>query len=146
MDKNIQPWPRDWPKYYNGTNEPCDMRAGPCSCGAWHDLGEFEMRDDGLYRVTPMGEEQVTDFIDLSQLPNKSGNRYKEYERLTRLSEIEATLSDSERQRRQEAHKKLNEAFIANMTNELAQAINDEIDQEVKQKTLDQEIDNIGWT
>ena len=46
-----QPWPDDWPAYYHThAGEPCDMLVGPCSCGAWHNVGEFEMREDGLYR------------------------------------------------------------------------------------------------
>lgn len=37
---NFEPWPDDWPKYYN-SNIPCDMAVGPCACGGWHQEGEF---------------------------------------------------------------------------------------------------------
>lgn len=29
-------------KRYNGSNEPCDMWVGPCSCGAWHTQDEYD--------------------------------------------------------------------------------------------------------
>lgn len=31
-------WPDGWleHRHFNACNEPCDMLAGPCSCGAWH--------------------------------------------------------------------------------------------------------------
>lgn len=30
-------WPKEWTtRYYNGSNEPCDLLIGPCACGAWH--------------------------------------------------------------------------------------------------------------
>jgi hypothetical protein len=35
------PYPKGWPAYHNGCNEPCDMLQGPCACGAWHDLTEW---------------------------------------------------------------------------------------------------------
>lgn len=38
-------YPDHWPRYFNGGgNEPCDLLQGPCACGAWHDLGEWEIR------------------------------------------------------------------------------------------------------
>ena len=36
-DGGLVPWPSDWTdRHYNACNEPCDMLAGPCACGAWH--------------------------------------------------------------------------------------------------------------
>lgn len=42
-ENNFIPWPDGLPLAYNGSNEPCDMLVGPCSCGAWHNtaLPEF---------------------------------------------------------------------------------------------------------
>jgi hypothetical protein len=41
-------YPVDWPKRFNGNNEPCDMLQGPCCCGAWHNLSEWgEHKDRG---------------------------------------------------------------------------------------------------
>ena len=38
-------WPDGWDgQNYNGTNEPCDMLVGPCSCGAWHHETEYWVR------------------------------------------------------------------------------------------------------
>ena len=38
-------WPDGWDgQNYNGTNEPCDMLVGPCSCGAWHHEDEYWVR------------------------------------------------------------------------------------------------------
>jgi hypothetical protein len=34
-------YPEHWPRYVNGTGEPCDMLQGPCCCGAWHELSEW---------------------------------------------------------------------------------------------------------
>lgn len=48
-DNNFEPWPDDWPEYYNG-NEPCDMKIGPCACGAWHQSGEFRFMGYVLFR------------------------------------------------------------------------------------------------
>lgn len=37
----IVPWPKDWTdRHFNANSEPCDMLAGPCACGAWHDKTE----------------------------------------------------------------------------------------------------------
>jgi hypothetical protein len=37
----IVPWPEDWTdRHFNANAEPCDMLAGPCVCGAWHDQTE----------------------------------------------------------------------------------------------------------
>ncbi len=41
-----QPWPQHWPPYHH-RNEPCDMKVGPCWCGAWHVEGEFKLEKDG---------------------------------------------------------------------------------------------------
>lgn len=43
---NFFSYPKHWEPYYNGTNEPCDMLQGPCSCGAWHSLSEWEIDTD----------------------------------------------------------------------------------------------------
>ncbi len=40
---DIKGWPVTWPKYYNGTNVPCNFLVGPCDCGAWHDKDEFAL-------------------------------------------------------------------------------------------------------
>ena len=34
-------WPSDWPRYHNANADRCDMRVGPCACGAWHLKDEF---------------------------------------------------------------------------------------------------------
>lgn len=49
-DNGLTVWPADWPRFHNASNEPCDMLLGPCCCGAWHSAGEFEVRDDRLFR------------------------------------------------------------------------------------------------
>ena len=46
----LRPWPEDWPRHHNGVSEPCDMLVGPCSCGAWHQPGEFVLDDGRLVR------------------------------------------------------------------------------------------------
>ena len=43
-------FPYDWPPYYNGINQPCDVCEGPCICGAWHKAGEFQFKDGTLFR------------------------------------------------------------------------------------------------
>lgn len=43
-DDKWQVYPKDWPKHFNGSSEPCDMLVGPCSCGAWHQSGEIVLR------------------------------------------------------------------------------------------------------
>lgn len=53
---SFRPWPKEWPKYYNASSDPCDMQEGHCACGAAHQAGEFVVREDGLYRF---GELQV---------------------------------------------------------------------------------------
>jgi hypothetical protein len=30
--------------YHNACNERCDVIAGPCACGAWHSVGEWDRR------------------------------------------------------------------------------------------------------
>ncbi len=45
----MKTWPVDWPRYKQ-SSEICDAIEGPCSCGAAHQLGEFELRDGTLYR------------------------------------------------------------------------------------------------
>lgn len=27
---------------YNACNEPCDVLIGPCSCGAWHSIKDWD--------------------------------------------------------------------------------------------------------
>lgn len=27
--------------FFNGSNEPCDNKNGPCACGAWHAPSDF---------------------------------------------------------------------------------------------------------
>jgi len=44
-----KPWPVDWPRYKQ-SSELCDMLEGPCSCGAQHQPGEFELVEGALYR------------------------------------------------------------------------------------------------
>lgn len=52
--KSIVSWPRDWPRYkqdcFASYKDSCDMLRGPCRCGAWHQLGEFQMKKGRLYR------------------------------------------------------------------------------------------------
>ena len=43
---NLLAYPEDWPKYYNG-GVLCDMLQGPCNCGAWHHLDEWQIRISG---------------------------------------------------------------------------------------------------
>ena len=43
-------WPDNWPKYWHSNTEPCDMAVGPCSCGAWHQAGEFVFDGQTLFR------------------------------------------------------------------------------------------------
>lgn len=43
MPKNdLVAWPDDWPEYRNACSDPCDMLSGPCACGAWHKLYEWD--------------------------------------------------------------------------------------------------------
>ncbi len=46
----VEAWPVHWPSYYN-IGEPCDMRVGHCSCGAYHDVGEFTLEKDSMGRL-----------------------------------------------------------------------------------------------
>jgi hypothetical protein len=55
MEDGVRRWPEDWPKYARNhpaqtAGEPCDMLVGPCSCGAWHVAGEFELINGFLLR------------------------------------------------------------------------------------------------
>jgi len=45
---NFIEYPSHWPIYMNGYIE-CDMLQGPCRCGAWHDLNEWEIQ--GLIKI-----------------------------------------------------------------------------------------------
>lgn len=39
-------YPEHWEPYYNGgCSDPCDMLQGPCACGAWHYLYEWEIEE-----------------------------------------------------------------------------------------------------
>lgn len=49
--KKLVPWPEDWPKYQQSASGFCDMLIGPCICGAWHESGEFQLKDHKLYRL-----------------------------------------------------------------------------------------------
>ena len=45
-DAALVAWPKDLPRYVQDCfcgdmDAACDMLIGPCSCGAWHDEGEF---------------------------------------------------------------------------------------------------------
>ena len=44
MNNQHQPWPPNWPAFYNACNEPCDMREGPCACGGWHHAGDWSFK------------------------------------------------------------------------------------------------------
>lgn len=35
-------FPDDWPEYHNACSDPCDVLQGPCACGAWHKLYEWD--------------------------------------------------------------------------------------------------------
>lgn len=50
VPNDFLPWPAGWPVYHNACNEQCDMAIGPCACSAWHQSGEFEMKDGVLLR------------------------------------------------------------------------------------------------
>jgi hypothetical protein len=39
---------------YNGAGEPCDMAAGPCLCGAWHNLTETLRRINNVFSLDGM--------------------------------------------------------------------------------------------
>jgi hypothetical protein len=61
MSGELKPWPKDWPPYrqacYGSPDDNCDMLIGPCACGAWHKVGEFELREGVVYRRgAPMPE------------------------------------------------------------------------------------------
>ncbi len=54
MSTKLKPWPSDWPLYkqecFFSYDDACDSLVGPCSCGAWHEEGEFEFKDNVLLR------------------------------------------------------------------------------------------------
>ena len=35
-------YPEDWPRFHNACSDPCDMLIGPCACGAWHHLKDWQ--------------------------------------------------------------------------------------------------------
>ena len=39
---DIMRYPDHWPKRYNACSEPCDVIDGPCCCGAWHSVFDFQ--------------------------------------------------------------------------------------------------------
>lgn len=47
-------WPSNWPYYkqdcLGSWEKRCDMLVGPCCCGSWHQVGEFEIKNGLLYR------------------------------------------------------------------------------------------------
>jgi len=43
VPNNFLAYPHHWPPYRNGGGELCDMLQGPCACGAWHQLNEWEV-------------------------------------------------------------------------------------------------------
>lgn len=51
---DVRPWPTDWPTYkqacFGSWDKCCDMLVGPCSCGASHLPGEFELLMGILFR------------------------------------------------------------------------------------------------
>lgn len=40
-DNGLREWPEEWPEYHNACTDACDMRIGPCACGAWHKESEW---------------------------------------------------------------------------------------------------------
>lgn len=67
-------WPEDWPLRFQ-TNEPCDMAVGPCACGAWHQAGDFELRDGVLYdngKPDTRARSKRTDTVQ-SPTPSRAG-------------------------------------------------------------------------
>lgn len=54
---DLVPWPDDWPKYRNG-GQLCDMKVGPCACGASHQVGEFKF--DGFCGILTRYDKMVT--------------------------------------------------------------------------------------
>lgn len=54
-------------------HEPCDSLVGPCSCGAWHQPGEFKLVGDILYRYgVPAGQ---VDAKAIREWKNQMGER-----------------------------------------------------------------------
>lgn len=51
-------YPNHWPRNYNGSNTPCDMADGPCSCGATHDAN-VDFRDHVNDYGLPMPEVKL---------------------------------------------------------------------------------------
>ncbi len=39
---NFFGYPKTWPKFYNACSDACDMLVGPCACGAWHTLEDWQ--------------------------------------------------------------------------------------------------------
>ena len=80
-------WPEWLPKYYNGSNEPCDMLEGPCACGAWHQPGEFagvdcEIRD---FPADAPRELRVEVCGEASVLQEEAAANFKEFLKLIKL-------------------------------------------------------------
>ena len=71
---NSESWPDDWPKYYN-SGEPCDMKIGSCSCGAYHQPDEFQMMGFILFRYGARVETGDTRYV-----PMWSGKEIKQQE------------------------------------------------------------------
>lgn len=64
-----KPWPVDWPRYKQ-SSELCDMSEGPCSCGATHQPGEFELVDGTLYRygkIVSSSALRISEFDELKR-------------------------------------------------------------------------------
>lgn len=44
---SLVPMPEDI-KIYNGSNETCDMLIGPCSCGGWHSIEDWNGKIENI--------------------------------------------------------------------------------------------------
>jgi hypothetical protein len=60
--QSIIPIPQEWgARHYNGSNEPCDVLQGPCSCGAWHNVMEWWVQELlQAFKTTIVFEQPVT--------------------------------------------------------------------------------------
>lgn len=72
--------------YRNGSNEPCDILHGPCSCGGWHHVDEWQERLRGRVfpEAKPVAQQAVPGGLIGSAGVSPSSTSFRTYDPVSR--------------------------------------------------------------